>query len=221
MAANFETLSKYLKNGIFLMGINDYNALLTEADENALENESLHLVRDIAKKKIKRSLIRSEKELKNYIDGKVSFKTKTGTIKFPVRRFSFLPAQAELICIDIDVKNGVNGIEEMRKYADKIGLDLKETFNKTTYVKTPNGGYHFYFKAQNDFNAKYKNELCPGVEIKAGKRALTAAGSTKIVEINGRKCQKPYEMIGEIGDSLPIPLGINERFPYTYEGSSL
>jgi|GEM_PF-3851679 len=214
MAADFETLSKYLENGIFLMGINDYNALLTEAEENALESEHLHLERPVASVNFRRdstrSLIQNKKQLKKYISGKTSFKTKSGIIKFPVRRFSFLPAQAELICIDIDVKNGVNGIEEMRKFADKIGLDLKETFNKTTHVKTPNGGYHFYFRYPHVPNEKFKNELCPGVEIKAGKRALTAAGSTKTIEINGKKYQRLYKMIGKIGDSLPIPYGLKE-----------
>ena len=212
MAADFETLSKYLENGIFLMGINDYNALLTEAEENALESEHLHLERPVVGKKpgFTRSLIRNKNELKKYISGKTSFKTKSGIIKFPVRRFSFLPAQAGLICIDVDVKNGVNGIEEMRKFADKIGLDLKETFNKTTHVKTPNGGYHFYFKYPHGPNEKFKNELCPGVEIKAGKRALTAAGSTKTIEINGKKYQRLYKMIGKIEDSLPIPYGLKE-----------
>ena len=54
-----------------------------------------------------------------------------------------------LIVLDIDIKD--NGLNEWNKYIDEYGEPL------TYKVKTPSGGYHYYFKrSSTDDN---KNEL--------------------------------------------------------------
>jgi len=112
-----------------------------------------------------------------------------------------MPNEAGFFCLDIDNKNGKNGIENLKKISKEYNLDLKKFFNNTVYVKTPNNGYHFYFKFQNNYKGNLKSQICPGVEVKY-KKDLTAAGSVKDGKI--------YLLNGMLENALPLPEKILE-----------
>lgn len=50
--------------------------------------------------------------------------------------------------IDIDNHNGVDGLGNLKEFLDTYDIDLP----KTKVVKTPSGGYHYYFKLPNTYN---------------------------------------------------------------------
>jgi len=167
---DIEALSQYVELGIGLAAVNDYGAY--------------------AEKEHKKRFIKDISIIEKMIRGKV--------FGYKIKRFRFMPSKAGFICFDIDNKNGVNGTELWKGIAAEKGIDLKETFNKTTKVKTPSG-WHFYFKS--NYTGKLRN-LCSGVEIKAGNLNLTAAGSIK----DG----KPYILQGLLKDALELPADILE-----------
>lgn len=172
--SNINTLRQYTELGIALAARNDYNALI--------ENEfSQRYTNDFSK-------------IEAMANGKHNFISTTFPKGTPVKRFSFVPAKHGFICFDIDNKNGVNGIEALKEFAKEKGLDLKNTFNKTAFVKTPNKGFHFYFKCR--YTGKLKKDLCRGVEIKSN-LDLTAGGSIK----DG----KPYILKGKLAEALELP----------------
>src|SRR5699024_6011952 len=51
-----------------------------------------------------------------------------------------------LLVIDVDNKNGKNGSEMLKPYLDD--------FPDTMVVKTPSGGYHYYFEVEGSFPNK-------------------------------------------------------------------
>jgi hypothetical protein len=123
-----------------------------------------------------------------------------------ITRFYFLPQAAGLLCLDIDRKNGKDGIEEFYLWAEQAGKprhllprnlqDMPHNF--PCHVSTPSGGYHLYFSYQ---GAKLqKKPLSPGtpaVEIIHGAPGLVSPGSHK----NGL----PYILHGEIENAPPFP----------------
>lgn len=50
--------------------------------------------------------------------------------------------------IDIDNHNGVDGMGNLKDFLDTYDIELP----KTCVVKTPSGGYHYYFKLPNTYN---------------------------------------------------------------------
>nr|DAT36854.1 MAG TPA: Bifunctional DNA primase polymerase [Caudoviricetes sp.] len=50
--------------------------------------------------------------------------------------------------IDIDNHNGVDGLGNLKEFLDTYGIELP----KTKVVKTPSGGYHYYFKLDEKYN---------------------------------------------------------------------
>jgi hypothetical protein len=123
-----------------------------------------------------------------------------------ITRFYFLPQTAGLLCLDIDRKNGKDGIAEFYAWAERAGKprillprilqDIPANF--PCYVSTPSGGLHLYFsyagvKIQN----KPLSPDTPGVELKHGAPGLTSPGSYK----NGT----PYILHGDIENSPPFP----------------
>jgi hypothetical protein len=99
----------------------------------------------------------------------------------PITRFYFIPANAGLLCLDIDRKPGKpDGLQELYKLFPRDTLpralqDIDCFF--PCYVSTPSGGYHLYFKYKGP--PIQKTNLAPEVEIKHGKPGLTAPGSCK------------------------------------------
>lgn len=85
-----------------------------------------------------------------------------------------------LVVIDIDNKNGHNGLKSIQEWERQHGY-----FPETWQVETPNGGIHLYFKA----NGRYKSraDVLDGVDIRA-EGGLVIAPPTAL---NG----KSYEFI--------------------------
>lgn len=50
--------------------------------------------------------------------------------------------------IDIDNHNGVDGVYKLKEFLDAYDIELP----KTKVVKTPSGGYHYYFKLDEKYN---------------------------------------------------------------------
>ena len=84
-----------------------------------------------------------------------------------IRRFIFRPYTAGLIGIDLDQKNGKDGIKEFIKIT---GQDPRDNY----HVLTPSNGVHVYFFS--DGQDYVSLELKPGLEIKS-KAFITIAGS--------------------------------------------
>jgi hypothetical protein len=131
--------------------------------------------------------------------------------KGKINRFYFIPQTAGLLCLDIDRKNGKDGIQEFYSFCERAGKprhllpaifrDLPQSF--PCYVSTPSGGYHLYFKYT---GGKVQKKLLapdtPAVEIKQGAPGLTVPGSYK----GGR----PYVLHGDIDAAPPLPAFILE-----------
>lgn len=119
-------------------------------------------------------------------------------ISFGIENFKFISADNGLFCLDIDAKEGKgNGLNELLKVfnPDTLPDELRDIENFfPCYVKTPNNGYHLYFKYN---GAPIKNTvLFPCIEAKHGSPGLTAAGSYK----EG----KPYILYGELDNAPPL-----------------
>jgi hypothetical protein len=122
-----------------------------------------------------------------------------------MNRFYFRPSHCGLLCIDIDIKNGKDGLAEFYNFCKRKGKskrhlpkelqELPDSFS--CYTITPNSGYHLYFKhawTQKQQQQKKSYCLCSGVEITY---QLTAAGSFK----EG----KPYTLHGDIPAAPTLP----------------
>jgi hypothetical protein len=134
----------------------------------------------------------------------LSFGKDTRTKGQKINRFYFRPSHCGLLCIDIDIKNGKDGLKEFYEFCKSKGKGkgqlpkvLQELPNKfPCYTATANNGYHLYFKhAWTEEQQKKKSYgLCTGVEITP---QLTAAGSFK----EG----KPYVLHGDIPAAPTLP----------------
>ena len=60
--------------------------------------------------------------------------------------------------LDIDRKNGVDGLEELRKLQIEIPL--------TGMVKTPSGGFHIYFESGQQRIPNSVSKLAPGIDVR-------------------------------------------------------
>jgi hypothetical protein len=122
-----------------------------------------------------------------------------------INRFYFRPNSCGLLCIDIDIKNGKDGLVQFYDFCKRNGKGkrqlpkglqyLPDSF--PCYTTTANSGYHLYFKhdwTQKQQQGKKVYYLCSGVEIPY---QLTAAGSFK----EG----KPYVLHGDISVAPTLP----------------
>ena len=57
-------------------------------------------------------------------------------------------SKSGIAVIDIDTHKGVNGMGNLIEFLDTYDIELP----KTKVVKTPSGGYHFYFKLDEKYN---------------------------------------------------------------------
>ena len=116
----------------------------------------------------------------------------------PIQRFYFIPADAGLLCLDIDRKPGKpDGLQELYKLFPRDTLpralqDIDRFF--PCYVATPSGGYHLYFKYKGP--PVKKTNLALEVEVKHGRPGLTAPGS--------RKENGLYVLHGELENAPPL-----------------
>jgi len=174
---SLEMLSQYTELGIGLAAVNDFGAY--------------------AEKDFNKRFVTNTNDIQAMIEGKYKFYDTTLPKGVPVKLFRFIPKEAGFFCLDFDIKNGVNGIAIFKRMTKNKNIDFSNIFNKTTHVKTPNSGYHFYFRGKWDARkGGLKKNIYPGVETKY-KEALTAAGSIK-----GGKL---YELKGELKSALELP----------------
>jgi hypothetical protein len=140
----------------------------------------------------------------------------------PIQRFDFRPADYGFFCLDIDVKNGKNGIadfyqilESWGKPREKLPAALRELPGSfPCYVETPSGGLHIYFKYRGPTTGKLLSKNYESVEIKYGGRTITIPGSRKPggeYILHGSLDNAP-ELYGFITDNLPRP----EKEPKKY-----
>lgn len=82
---------------------------------------------------------------------------------------------AEYVVIDLDLKPGINGIEEFEAICRENGVeDFLFEFN-TLVVETPSGGYHLYFKVP--FAVANKNTFPQGIDVRGAVGYVVGAGS--------------------------------------------
>ena len=117
-----------------------------------------------------------------------------------IHRFQFLPEAAGFLCLDIDRKNGKNGLAELYRIFTDTGLAPPtyllaiNTFPAQT--ATPSGGWHLYFRYRG--HRRYtSSEIAPGLEAIHCNHLLTAPGSEK----DG----KPYRFSGDLHHAPPLP----------------
>lgn len=78
--------------------------------------------------------------------------------------------------IDIDNHNGVDGLGNLKNFLDTYDIELP----KTMVVKTPSGGYHYYFKLDEKYNDTQfiqNHKLLEGVDFQTHGRYVVAPGS--------------------------------------------
>jgi putative DNA primase/helicase len=91
---------------------------------------------------------------------------------FPTANFAVATGgQSGVVVLDVDVKNNQPGAESLAKMKEQNG-----DFDTYT-VRTPSGGWHFYFKAPEQQLRSHPLKDFPGVELKAEGAAVTMAGS--------------------------------------------
>lgn len=91
--------------------------------------------------------------------------------------------------IDIDNHNGVDGLGNLKNFLETYDIELP----KTMVVKTPSGGYHYYFKLDEKYNDTQfiqNHKLLEGVDFQTHGRYVVAPGS----QIDG----KYYEVVRDV-----------------------
>jgi hypothetical protein len=179
-----EALCEYLRSGIHLIGVYDNGATIAKGDEyDKAFTCDLPIIENLWLGNDKRT------------NGQ------------EIRRYYFKPKAVGLICLDIDCKNGKDGISEFYNFCRTRGKSkeqlpkmLQELRNNfPCFVKTPNGCYHLYFKDRGEREGKITHlPNTPAVEVKT--KQLTAAGSFK----DG----KPYVLYGDISAAPLLPIFI-------------
>ena len=117
-----------------------------------------------------------------------------------IRRFQFVPGDSRLVCLDIDRKNGKDGLEAMYNLFKERNIPtpacLTTLAEFPAYTTTPNNGYHLYF-----YNVTWRQfhseEIAPGLEVVAENHLLTAPGSMK----DG----VTYEFFGDLAKAPVLP----------------
>ena len=100
--------------------------------------------------------------------------------------------EANLVVIDVDVKNDVDGMESLEHLQIECG-----DFD-TLMVSTPSGGRHYYFKyPQGNDNIKSMAGLRPGIDIRSNGGYIIAPGSS----INGN----PYTIEDKNKEIAELP----------------
>ena len=91
--------------------------------------------------------------------------------------------------IDIDNHNGVDGLGNLKEFLDNYDIELP----KTKVVKTPSGGYHYYFKLDEKYNETQfiqNHKQLDGVDFQTHSRYVVAPPS----QIDG----KYYEVVRDV-----------------------
>jgi len=83
---------------------------------------------------------------------------------------------AEYVVIDLDVKPGINGIEEFEAICQQNGVDNFLFEFETLMARTPGGGYHLYFKVP--FAIANKNAFPDGIDVRGAIGYVVGPGSS-------------------------------------------
>ena len=88
--------------------------------------------------------------------------------------YGWLLSDEDLV-IDIDVKNGSEGMGSWGKLKREFNIELEPT------VKTQSGGYHVYLKKPKDFKTRKNHEKYPGIDfLSKGSQCVIAGTSTSV-----------------------------------------
>ena len=108
-----------------------------------------------------------------------------------------------LIVIDVDRKNGKDGLETLSKACDRAGLTLDDL--NTYTVKTPNNGLHLYFWTTKPIRQGV-DVIGAGVDTRTEQGYVLGAGSS----VDGKKYQveikAPISPMGALADQFPIKI---------------
>lgn len=94
-----------------------------------------------------------------------------------------------IVVIDIDNHNGIDGLGNLKEFLDTYDIELP----KTTVVKTPSGGLHYYFKLDKKYNETQfiqNHKQLEGVDFQTHGRYVVAPPS----QIDG----KYYELVRDV-----------------------
>jgi hypothetical protein len=123
--------------------------------------------------------------------------------------FQLHPQTMFLIVIDLDIKDGKDGLKAMHEVFQRylkgsfLPAYLIDVDKHPCYVRTPSGGYHLYFY-HSRYDKKFKSEDVskrlinnPGFEIIHYKHLITAPGSVRE--------KGEYRLIGNLDDAPHFP----------------
>ncbi|WP_326583337.1 bifunctional DNA primase/polymerase [Streptomyces sp. NBC_00481] len=83
-------------------------------------------------------------------------------------------APHHLIGLDLDRKNGVDGVWELRKLAAKHGIAVP----RTVIIRTPSGGFHAWWTGPADVKVPNRaGHVAPGVDVRGAGGYLVGPGS--------------------------------------------
>lgn len=116
-------------------------------------------------------------------------------------KFNLGDGDAPLAVIDLDRKNGKDGMRELERIAAECGKKLPDTLT----VVTPTGGRHLYFLTGRDIGSK-ADTLAPGIDTRGAGGYVVAPGS--VVE------GKSYQFTTHLGAAIaPCPTWLAEKLP--------
>lgn len=95
-------------------------------------------------------------------------------LKKGYRAFAYVPARSGLLVIDIDRKNGRDGLSSLNEYLMNFNVTAKDIFKGYPVTKTPNNGFHIACRYTGP--KLINNEPLDGVEIKHSS-LVTLSGS--------------------------------------------
>ena len=90
--------------------------------------------------------------------------------QFPNCNWGCAPARSGHVVLDIDRKNGKDGLAELERLAAELGFEIPETL----IVASPNGGFHLYFKGDAQTSA---GRIAPGVDVRGRGGYVLVPGS--------------------------------------------
>jgi replicative DNA helicase len=109
---------------------------------------------------------------------------------------------SNLVVVDLDTKNGKNGISSFKALIEELGADYEKVCDTYT-VTTPSGGLHLYYESPPGVEIRLSaSQLASGVDIRAWGGMVVAAGSV----IDGAV----YAVINN-RDPAPLPPLVTER----------
>lgn len=99
-------------------------------------------------------------------------------------------------CLDIDIKDGKNGLIELQKIP--YYEELNRNFSRTLKQQTPSGGIHYIFKKNEGIDYRQKINYLDGIDIKAHhNNYFVLAGSVTEKGIYRWNAQEPISYEGE------------------------